>query len=282
MFTVALSALASFGVCARSWCWTRDPSWASTASGTSVGLWVTKKTPTPFDRISRTVWAIWSRNAFDASWNSRCASSKKKTSFGLSASPTSGRSWNRSASSHMRNVEKTAGRSWRFGSSTSEISPLPSAVVCRRSADSNSGSPKNASAPWSEKPMSSRRITPAVADGEPAEVLEVGLALVAGQELDHLAQVGEVEQREPGLVGVVEDEPEARLLGVVEAEHLAQQHRPERRHRHPQRDAGALAAERVVLDREPGRRPLLPDRRGALGELVARLARAWPGRRGRP
>ena len=118
--------------------------------------------------------------------------------------------------------------------------------------------------------------------GEPAEVLEVGLALVAGEELDHLAQVGEVEQRQPGLVGVVEDQPEAGLLGVVEAEHLAQQGRAERRHRHPERDAGALPAERVVLDREAGRGPLLTDRRGALGELVAGLARASRGRRGRP
>ena len=65
--TVAFSALASFGVCARSWCCTREPSCASTSSGTSFGVWVTKKTPTPLDRISRTVCAIASRNAFDAS-----------------------------------------------------------------------------------------------------------------------------------------------------------------------------------------------------------------------
>ena len=61
MFTVALSALASLGVAARSWCWIREPSCASTSSGTSVGLWVTKKTPTPLERISRTVRVIASQ-----------------------------------------------------------------------------------------------------------------------------------------------------------------------------------------------------------------------------
>ena len=282
MLTVALSALASFGVCARSWCWTREPSWASTASGTSVGLWVTKKTPTPFERISRTVWAIWSRNAFEASLKSRCASSKKKTSLGLSTSPTSGRSWNRSASSHMRNVEKTCGRSWRFGSSTSEISPRPSAVVCRRSVDSNSGSPKNASAPWSEKPISSRRMTPAVAAERPPRFLRSALPSSLVRNLTTSRRSERSSSGRPGLVGVVEDQPEARLLGVVEAEHLAQQRRPERRHGHPQRDAGALPAERVVLDREARGRPLLPDRRRPLAELVARLRRASRARRGRP
>ena len=59
---VALSALASSGVKARSACCTRLPSWARTSPGTSFGVWVTKKTPTPLDRISRTVWAIASRN----------------------------------------------------------------------------------------------------------------------------------------------------------------------------------------------------------------------------
>ena len=53
-----LSALASSGVKARRACWTRLPSCASTPEGTSLGDWVTKKTPTPLDRISRTVCSI--------------------------------------------------------------------------------------------------------------------------------------------------------------------------------------------------------------------------------
>jgi len=42
------------------------PSWASTGPGTSFGVCVTKNTPTPFERIRRTVCSTESRNAFDA------------------------------------------------------------------------------------------------------------------------------------------------------------------------------------------------------------------------
>ena len=55
-----------------------------------VGTCVPKKTPTPLERIRRTVWATDSRNASVAPLKSRCASSKKKTSFGCSRSPASG------------------------------------------------------------------------------------------------------------------------------------------------------------------------------------------------
>jgi hypothetical protein len=60
-------------------------------------------------------------------------------------------------------------------------------------------------------------MTPAVAVDRPAELLEVGLALVADEVVDDRAQVLEVEQRQALLVGEVEDQPEAGLLGVVEA-----------------------------------------------------------------
>ena len=93
---------------------------------------------------------------------SRCASSKKNTSFGLSTSPTSGRSVNRSASSHIKKVEKRAGWLARLGSSSSDTTPLPSAVTRIRSAVSYSGSPKKSSAPWSAKVIRLRRITPTV------------------------------------------------------------------------------------------------------------------------
>ena len=57
------SALASSGVNARSACWTRLPSWPRTSAGTSFGVWVTKNTPTPLERISRTVCSTESTNA---------------------------------------------------------------------------------------------------------------------------------------------------------------------------------------------------------------------------
>ena len=91
MRTVFDSAFWSSGVKARNACWMRAPNWESTSLGTSVGSWVQKNTPTPLDRISFTVCSTCCRNALEASVNSRCASSKKNTSFGLSTSPTSGR-----------------------------------------------------------------------------------------------------------------------------------------------------------------------------------------------
>ena len=67
MRTVFFSASASSGVNARSACWTRAPSWPSTSAGRSVGCCVTKNTPTPFERIIRTVRVTESRNDFVAS-----------------------------------------------------------------------------------------------------------------------------------------------------------------------------------------------------------------------
>ena len=73
-----LERLGVAGVNARSACCTRLPSCASTSPGTSSGSCVTKNTPTPFERMSRTVCATWATNSFGASSNKRCASSKKK------------------------------------------------------------------------------------------------------------------------------------------------------------------------------------------------------------
>ena len=78
------SAFSSSGVNARSACWMRFPSWPRTSAGMSFGVCVTKKTPTPFDRISRRVCTTDSTNALLDPSNRRWASSRKKTSFGLS------------------------------------------------------------------------------------------------------------------------------------------------------------------------------------------------------
>ena len=83
--TVARNAFASSGVNARSACCTRLPSWPSTSAGTSFGVWVTKKTPMPFERIRRTVCTVDSTNALLAPSKRRCASSRKKTSSRLVA-----------------------------------------------------------------------------------------------------------------------------------------------------------------------------------------------------
>ena len=55
---------------------------SNTASGTSVGFWVTKKIPTPFDLINLMIVSIWLSSALLASLNIRCASSINMTNLG--------------------------------------------------------------------------------------------------------------------------------------------------------------------------------------------------------
>ena len=106
-----------------------------------------------------------------------------------------------------------------------------------------------------------------------ADRLEFGLSLVAGEMHQDGPQVGEVEQGQAGLVGVVEDQAERRLLGVVESEHLAQEHRAEARHRRPQRHPHALRAEGEELGRAPQRRPRLADLLRPRRQLLAHHTR---------
>ena len=138
---------------------------------------------------------------------------------------------------------------------------------------SSSGSPKNASAPcWSSSTIL-RSSTPAVADDKPADALELGLAVVAGEELQHRAQVVEIDEREAGAVGVVEHQRQRRRLRLVGAEHLGQQLGTERRHRGAHRHAGAEAAEGEERHRMAGSAPT---------RSRARSARASPCRWARP
>jgi hypothetical protein len=109
---------------------------------------------------------------------------------------------------------------------------------------------------------------------QPAQALELGLALVTREVGDDGAQVLEVEQREPGLVGEVEDQAEAGLLGGIEVEHLAQQHGAEGGDGRPHRHAGADPAQRVELDRRAGR--------GPRGRRLARPLRTRSESRPRP
>ena len=223
--------------------------------------------------MRRTVCSIASWKDLLASAKSRCASSKKKTSLGLSMSPTSGRSWKRSASIHMRKVEKSAGRSCTPGSSRQVTRPLPSGA-------------RRMQVGGVEGRLTEERIGALVLEGdelaqddagrrgrEATERLELGLALVTHEVGDDGAQVLEVEEREAVLVGVVEDEPEARLLGVVEAEDLGEQGRTEVGDRRADRNALALPAERQELRRVCRGLPVLPD---VLGSRAVRSL-ASPG-----
>ena len=185
-----------------------------------------------------------------ASSNSRCASSKKNTSLGFSRSPASGSSSNSSASSHISAVENSFGLSCTPGSSRHEITPRPSSARPQQVGDRELRLAEELVPPPSSRPTSERSSTPTVAPGQPADALELGLALVGVEERQQRPQVGEVDERQPLRVRVVEDEPEALLLRLVGAEDLGQQLRPEVRHRRAHRHARADPAEREVLGGE--------------------------------
>ena len=152
----ALTAFWSRGVKARSACCTRLPNWASTLSGMSSGFCVTKNTPTPLLRTKRTTSSMRSISTFGASANSRCASSKKKTSLGLSRSPTSGRVSNNSLSIQSKNVAYSRGAAISLSAARMLTKPLPLASVCIKSAILSMGSPKKRLPPWASICISPR------------------------------------------------------------------------------------------------------------------------------
>ena len=127
-------------------------------SGRSPGLWVTKYTPTPLDRISRTSCSIFCTNTLGASRNSIWASSKKNNSFGLSRSPASGRRSNSSDSIHSRKTAYSLGLRESFTQSSRLMIPRPCPSVRIQSWMSRAGSPKNRSPPWVSRGDSARRM----------------------------------------------------------------------------------------------------------------------------
>ena len=196
---------ASLGVKARTACCTRWPSWASTSSGRSVGSWVMKNTPTPFERIRRTVRATASRNAFEAPSNSRWASSKKKTSTGFSGSPDLGqrveqlrqhphqeRREERRARAHVGQVEHRDDAA-AVGRRADQVGDLH-----LRLAEERRRRPRPRAA------TTLRRSTPAVALEMPPIALSSALP-GPGEVGQRGAQVLEVDQRQALLVAEAED-----------------------------------------------------------------------------
>ena len=92
---------------------------------------------------------------------------------------------------------------------------------------SNCGSPKSSLPPPSSSPTSARSSTPTVWLERPPMPVSSALPSSEARNVEQRAQVGEVEDRQPLLVGVAEDQPEALLLRLVRAEHLAEQLRAE-------------------------------------------------------
>ena len=108
--------------------------------------------------------------------------------------------------------------------------------------------------------------------GDAAVVAQGGRPL-AGEVVEHRAQILEVEQRQLPVVAVLEHQGQHARLGVVEAQHLAERQRSERR------DGGAQlgpqrAAQAQQLDREAAR---LPGGAGLLGPLLDLAGWLVPG-----
>ena len=244
---------ASCGVNARRACSTRLPSWARTLGGMSVGAWVAKYTPTPFERMRRTVRSTCSISASDASSKRRCASSKKKAQLRLRQVADLGQDRVQLGEhpEHERAEQARLVHDVRQLEDADDA-PAPSAVVRRRSRDVELG-------------LAEEDVGALLLEGHdradqhaerrarhPAVVGQDRLALVGAEVLQGRRQVGQVEQRQGVVVAVLEDERQDRGLGVVQVEHLAQQQRAEAVDGRP--DLGAeLAAQRQELDRMAGR-----------------------------
>ena len=94
--------------------------------------------------------------------------------------------------------------------------------------------------------------------GEAAEVFEVVFALVR-ESGEHRVQVGQVDKRQTGFRGAIEDQSERRLLDVVEGENLGKQSRTEARNRGTQRHTHACPAKAEIFGRECRLSPVLAD-----------------------
>ncbi len=143
------TAFCSLGVYALSACCTRFESCANTLSGMSDGLCEMKYMPTPFERISFTTCSIFCTSTFGASLNKRCASSKKNTISGFSASPRSGSFSNSSLIKNSMNVAYSVGFCTSFTLCSTFMYPLPCSSRCIQSRISIAGSPKNSAPPSS-------------------------------------------------------------------------------------------------------------------------------------
>jgi hypothetical protein len=169
---------------ARTACCTRFPSWPSTSSGTSFGVCVTKKTPTPFERPQQ-----------------------------------------------VGDVELRLAE---------ELLPAVVLQLCQRAEQDADGLRRDA-----------------------AETLELGLAVLRGEERQQCAQIGGVEERQHLVVRVPKDERQALRLRLVRVEDLREELRPEVGDGRAQGDAGAYAAQREELDRKALGLERLPELGGA-------------------
>jgi hypothetical protein len=161
------------------------------------------------------------------------------------------------------------------------MTPRPAAVRVISSSTLNSGSPKNASAPWASSSTIFRSRTETVGRRHSAVTLKCRFSIVRGQELEHGPEVGEIEQRELLVVTVLEDQGEHAGLRVVEGEHLGEEQRSERADRGSKLDA-ELSAQADEFHGTAGGSPLASGARRPFGDPLVGLPLASRGRTRRP
>ena len=205
--------------------------------------------------------------------NSRCASSKKKTSLGLGRSPTSG---SRSKSSteqpeQQRRVDLGRHHELVGGEDVDVAAAL--GVGLHEVEEVERGLAEEL-LPALLLEREQRALDGADGGGGDVAVGGADLGRVVGDVLEDGAQVVEVEQQEAVVVGDAEGDREHGLLDVVEVEHAREQQRP---------DLGRGGAHRVALLAEhvPEHRPASPrTRQGARPSCATRsstLALPPPG-----
>ncbi len=266
--TVARNAFASSGVNARSACCTRLPSWPSTSAGTSFGVWVTKKTPTPFERMRRTVWTVDSTNRLACILEEEVRLVEEEDEPRLVPVSDLGK-----LLEELRDEPHEHGRpQLRLVLHRRELQARDDPAPVRRRAqevrDVELGLAEELGPAPRLEPDERAQENAHGLGREAADAPQLLASAVRVEEREQRAQVGEVEEREALLVRVVEDELEALFLRRVRAQHLRQEERAEVRDRRAHRHAGADAAEGQVLDRKAGRGEGEPE----LGRALLRRA----------
>ncbi len=136
----------------------------------------------------------------------------------------------------MRKVENSCGLSCTAASPITDSTPRPSGASRSRSAVSNSGSPKKTSPPWSSSPISSRRMTPAVAVDSPPSSLRSALPSSLSRWLMTARRSLRSSSGRPALSAKWKTRPRLDSCVSLSPRTLRQQHGPEgghgRAHRH--------------------------------------------------
>jgi hypothetical protein len=228
------------------------------------------------ERIRRTTCSIFSVSAAGALVKSRCASSKKKTSLGLSGSPTSGELLEqlREEPEQEGGIELGRGHQLVGGE---DVDDAPAVLVeAEEIVDVERGLAEEA------VPALRAKLEERALDGADAGLGDVAvghrqLVGAVGASGEHRLQVVEVEQEQPLLVGDVEDDGEHAFLDLVQV------HQPGQHERAHLGDGGsdgvALLSEQVpeldgIVAIGPGG---IADLRGPGGEGVVKLAHRRSG-----